>query len=48
MSWQDLEPKDAPAGTEFDLESIDSLWYRQLDYGPFLRQQLIMLIDQHM
>ena len=33
VNWEDLEPKDAPAGTEFDLENIDSLWYRQLDYG---------------
>ena len=38
VSWQDLEPKDAPAGTEFDLENINSLWYQQLDYSPFLRQ----------
>ena len=37
VSWQDLEPMDAPTGTDFDLENIDSLWYRQLDYSPFLR-----------
>ena len=46
VNWADLAPKDPPAGTEFDLESIDSLWYRQLDYGQFLRQQLVMPADQ--
>ena len=46
MSWVDLEPKDALTGTEFDLENIDSLWYRQLDHGQFLRQQLVMPADQ--
>ena len=28
VNWEDLQPKDPPAGTEFDLENIDSLWYR--------------------
>ena len=41
VTWMDLEPVVAPAGTNFELDNIDSLWYRQLDYGPFLRQQLV-------
>ena len=28
VGWQDLEPVDAPSGNDFDLESIDSLWYQ--------------------
>ena len=46
MNWLDLEPVDASASTDFDLESIDNLWYRQLDYGPFLRQQLVTPADK--
>ena len=46
MSWEDLELVDALAGTKFDLDNIDSLWYRQLDYDPFLRQQLVTPVDQ--
>ena len=37
---------DAPTGAEFDLDNIDSLWYHQLDYSPFLRQQLVMSTDK--
>ena len=38
VNWSDLEPMDAPASAELDLDNIDSLWYHQLDYDPFLRQ----------
>ena len=38
VNWTDMEPVNAPAGTEFDLDNIDNLSYQQLDYGPFLRQ----------
>ena len=37
VSWSDLELMDALTGIEFDLDNIDSLWYHQLDYSPFLR-----------
>ena len=37
VNWSDLESVEAPASTKLDLDNIDSLWYRQLDYGPFLR-----------
>ena len=46
VNWSNLEPMDAPAGTNFDLDNIDSLWYRQLDYGPFLRQQLVTPVNK--
>ena len=46
VNWEISEPTDPPAGAEFDVESIDSLWYRRLDYGQFLRQQLVMPADQ--
>ena len=38
VNWLDLEPVDAPTGTKFDLDKTDSIWYCQLDYGPFLKQ----------
>ena len=37
VGWLNLEPVDAPAISEFDLDNIDNLWYHQLDYGTFLR-----------
>ena len=42
----DLQLVDALVGAEFDLDNIDSLWYHQLDYEPFLRQQLVTPVDK--
>ena len=46
LNWLDLEPVDAPTGMKFHLDNTNSLWYCQLDYGPFLRQQLVTLANK--
>ena len=45
VGWGELEPLDQSEGVEFDFDNIDTLWYQNLDYATFLRQQLIALAD---
>ena len=46
VGWLELEPINTPVGNEFNLDNINSLWYHQLDYRPFLQQQLVTLVYQ--
>ena len=45
VEWMELEPIDPPADMDFDFEHIDTLWYRNLDYGAFLHQQIMASHD---
>ena len=46
VDWVELELIDPPTDVDFDFDHIDSLWYRNLDYGAFIWWQIVAHADQ--
>ena len=41
MTWPEIETVDISTEKDFTFDTIDSLWYRDLDYGSYLKNHLV-------